>query len=42
MFAAERFGVDPTNYPRLALIWENCNHLPAVAAAHPSKQIDAK
>ena len=42
MFAAERFGVDPTHYPRLALIWENCNHLPAIAAAHPSKQIDAK
>jgi len=42
MFAAERFGVDPTGYPRLALIWENCNHMPAFAAAHPSKQIDAK
>jgi maleylpyruvate isomerase len=41
MFAAERFGVDPTHYPRLALIWENCNHLPAFAAAHPTKQIDA-
>jgi len=42
MFAAERFGVDPTGYPRLALIWENCNHLPAFAAAHPAKQIDAR
>jgi maleylpyruvate isomerase len=42
MFAAERFGVDPTTYPRLALIWENCNQMPAFAAAHPSKQIDAK
>ena len=42
MFAAERFGVDPTSYPRLALIWENCNQMPAFAAAHPSKQIDAK
>jgi maleylpyruvate isomerase len=41
MFAAERFGVPATKYPRLALIWENCNHLPAFAAAHPSKQIDA-
>ncbi len=42
MYAAERFGVDPTKYPRLNLIWENCNHLPAIAAAHPSKQIDAR
>ena len=42
MYAAQRFGVDPTGYPRLNLIWENCNHLAAFAAAHPSKQIDAK
>jgi maleylacetoacetate isomerase len=42
MYAAERFGVDPTRYPRLALIWETCNRMPAFAAAHPSKQIDAK
>jgi maleylacetoacetate isomerase len=42
MFAAQRFGVEPTSYPRLALIWENCNRMPAFAAAHPSKQIDAK
>ena len=42
MFAAQRFGVEPTRYPRLALIWENCTHLPAFAAAHPSKQIDAQ
>jgi maleylacetoacetate isomerase len=41
MFAAQRFGVAPSRYSRLALIWENCNHLPAFAAAHPSKQIDA-
>jgi maleylacetoacetate isomerase len=41
MFAAQRVGVEPTRYPKLALIWENCNHLPAFAAAHPSKQIDA-
>jgi maleylpyruvate isomerase len=42
MYAAQRFGVDPTKYPRLNLIWENCNHLAAFAAAHPSKQIDAQ
>jgi maleylacetoacetate isomerase len=41
MYAAQRFGVEPSGYPRLALIWENCNHLGAFAAAHPSKQIDA-
>ena len=42
MFAAQRFGIEPTRYPKLALIWENCNHLPGFAAAHPSKQIDAQ
>jgi len=42
MYAAERFGVDPKKYPRLLLIWENCNRLSAFAAAHPSKQIDAQ
>jgi maleylacetoacetate isomerase len=41
LFAAQRFGVDPTKYPRLNLIWENCNHMSAFASAHPSKQIDA-
>jgi maleylpyruvate isomerase len=42
MYAAQRFGVDPGRYPRLALIWENCNQLSAFSAAHPSKQIDAQ
>ena len=42
MYAAERFGVDPKKYPRLLLIWENCNRMSAFAAAHPSKQIDAQ
>jgi len=41
MYAAQRFGIEPARYPRLALIWETSNHLPAFAAAHPSKQIDA-
>ena len=41
IFAAQRVGIEPTRYPRLALIAENCHHLPAFAAAHPSKQIDA-
>jgi maleylacetoacetate isomerase len=42
MFAAQRVGIEPGRFPRLALIWENCNHMPAFAAAHPSKQIDAQ
>ncbi|HTU65992.1 MAG TPA: maleylacetoacetate isomerase [Steroidobacteraceae bacterium] len=42
MFAAQRFGVEPAKYPRLALIWENCNQLSAFAAAHPAKQVDAQ
>ena len=42
MFAADRFGVPATKYPRLALIAENCSHLPAFQHAHPSKQTDAR
>ena len=41
MYAAERFGVPATRYPRLALIAENCSHLAAFQHAHPSKQPDA-
>jgi len=41
MFAADRFGVPATKYPRLALIAENCNHLSAFQHAHPAKQTDA-
>jgi len=42
MFAAQRFGVEATQYPRLALIVENCNRLSGFAAAHPARQPDAK
>ena len=42
MYAADRFGVPATRYPRLALITENCNALAAFQHAHPSKQIDAQ
>jgi maleylpyruvate isomerase len=42
MFAAQRFGVEATRYPRLALIMEYCNRLSAFAAAHPARQPDAK
>jgi maleylacetoacetate isomerase len=42
MFAADRFGVPATRYPRLALITENCNALASFQHAHPSKQTDAR
>jgi maleylpyruvate isomerase len=42
IFAADRFGVPATRYPRLALIAENCNGLAAFQHAHPSKQTDAR
>ncbi|HEY6123249.1 MAG TPA: maleylacetoacetate isomerase [Steroidobacteraceae bacterium] len=41
LFAASRFGVEVTRYPRLALIAENCAALSAFQHAHPSKQPDA-
>jgi maleylpyruvate isomerase len=41
MFAADRFGVPATKYPRLALIAENCAHLAAFQHAHPKVQPDA-
>jgi maleylacetoacetate isomerase len=41
MYAASRFGIEATRYPRLALILENCNALSAFQHAHPSKQPDA-
>ena len=42
LYAAQRFGVDSSKYPRLALIAENCDHLAAFQHAHPSKQPDAQ
>jgi maleylpyruvate isomerase len=42
LFAAQRVGIDPARYPRLALIAENCSRLSAFAAAHPARQPDAK
>ena len=41
LFAASRFGVEVTRYPRLALIAENCAHMSAFQHAHPTKQPDA-
>ncbi len=42
MFSASRFGVDTTPYPTLRAIYQACEALPEVAAAHPSRQIDAE
>jgi maleylacetoacetate isomerase len=42
LYAAQRFGVEPARYPRLALIAENCGQLAAFQHAHPSKQPDAR
>jgi maleylacetoacetate isomerase len=42
LFAATRFGVEITRYPRLALIGENCSALSAFQQAHPAKQPDAR
>ena len=41
LYAASRYGVEATRYPRLALIGENCAALSAFQHAHPSKQPDA-
>jgi maleylacetoacetate isomerase len=41
LYAAERFGIPATRYPRLALIAENCHALAAFQHAHPAKQTDA-
>ncbi|MEJ0084815.1 MAG: maleylacetoacetate isomerase [Pseudomonadota bacterium] len=41
LYAAQRFGVEPAHYPRLALIAENCAAISAFIHAHPSKQPDA-
>jgi maleylpyruvate isomerase len=41
LYAAQRFGVETSQYPRLALINENCSHMAAFQHAHPSKQPDA-
>ncbi len=42
MFSAARFGVDTAPYPTLRAIYDACETTPAMAAAHPSRQIDAE
>lgn len=39
--SAERFGADLSPYPHLLAVAERLHALPAVAAAHPSRQPDA-
>jgi maleylacetoacetate isomerase len=41
VFNAERFGCDVAPYPTVQRIYQACLALPAVQAAHPSKQADA-
>jgi maleylpyruvate isomerase len=42
MFSAVRFGVDTNQYPTLQAIVEACEALPAIAAAHPARQVDSE
>lgn len=42
MFSAIRFGVETATYPTLNAIYEACELVPAIAAASPSRQIDAE
>jgi maleylpyruvate isomerase len=41
LYAARRFGVDPSAWPRLVDVEAACHALPAFAAAHPDRQPDA-
>lgn len=41
VFNAERFGCDLSPYPTILRLYNACLELPAVQAAHPSKQADA-
>ncbi|RKF20244.1 maleylacetoacetate isomerase [Alginatibacterium sediminis] len=41
LFAAQRFGIDLNDYPRLAQIFTHCSRLPAFIDAAPENQIDA-
>jgi maleylpyruvate isomerase len=42
MFSAARFGVDTSPYPTLRSIYDNCEAVPAIAAAHPARQPDSE
>lgn len=40
MYNARRFGLDLADFPALTAIDDRCQALPAVASAHPDKQVD--
>lgn len=42
VYSARRYEVDLSPYPRLAAVADRANEHPAFAAAHPSRQPDAK
>ncbi len=42
MFSAVRFGVDISPFPTLRSIYEHCEAIPAIAAAHPARQPDSE
>lgn len=42
MFSAARFGVDTMPYPTLRAIYAACENVPAIAAAHPARQVDSE
>ena len=42
MFSAARFGVETSGFPTLQTIYRACEEIPEIAAAHPSRQIDAE
>jgi maleylpyruvate isomerase len=42
LFSAARFNVDTQAYPTLRSIYEACEALPAIAAAHPARQPDSE
>ena len=42
LFSAARFNVDMQPYPTLRSIYEACEALPAIAAAHPARQPDSE
>lgn len=42
MFSAARFNIDTAPYPTLCAIYEACDALPQIAAAHPARQVDTE
>ena len=42
MFSAARFGVDTSPFPTLRSIYDHCEAVPAITAAHPARQPDSE